>query len=299
MNALVLATPISGPATVSRTASLSNALHEVGMRGGSDSRHRALIVLCAGERPGLGLLNAEQFRHPYGAPAVHVSSTDRPAVFEAMAQRRPARLVSSSRRTPTAARNVVVTLAGTKRGSPPLVIMTPRSSWWQSTAERGGGIVCWLESLRALIAAPPACDVVFTANSGHELGHLGLDDFAARRPGWDRAATEGGASWVHYGANIGAAGGQLSLVSPADDLRELAITELAQSGQPPDIVAPKSLVPSGETRDIHRAGGRYLTLVGSNPFFHLPQDRWPHSVDAAAVTRIAAAMARLSLRLTR
>jgi len=264
-----------------------------------DSPHRALVVLCAGERPGLGLLNAEQFRHPYGAPAVHVSSTDRPAVFEAMAQRRPARLVSSSRRTPTAARNVVVTLAGTKRGSPPLVIMTPRSSWWQSTAERGGGIVCWLESLRALIAAPPACDVVFTANSGHELGHLGLDDFAARRPGWDRAATEGGASWVHYGANIGAAGGQLSLVSPADDLRELAITELAQSGQPPDIVAPKSLVPSGETRDIHRAGGRYLTLVGSNPFFHLPQDRWPHSVDAAAVTRIAAAMARLSLRLTR
>ena len=264
-----------------------------------DSPHRALVVLCAGERPGLGLLNAEQFRHPYGAPAVHVSSTDRPAVFEAMAQRRPARLVSSSRRTPTAARNVVVTLAGTKRGSPPLVIMTPRSSWWQSTAERGGGIVCWLESLRALIAAPPVCDVVFTANSGHELGHLGLDDFAARRPGWDRAATEGGASWVHYGANIGAAGGQLSLVSPADDLRELAITELAQSGQPPDIVAPKSLVPSGETRDIHRAGGRYLTLVGSNPFFHLPQDRWPHSVDAAAVARIAAAMARLSLRLTR
>jgi hypothetical protein len=42
-----------------------------------------------------------------------------------------------------------------------------------------------------------------------------------------------------------------------------------------------------------------LTLVGSNPFFHLPQDRWPHSVDATAVARIAMAMARLSLRLTR
>jgi len=177
--------------------------------------------------------------------------------------------------------------------------MTPRTSWWQSTAERGGGIACWLESLRALIAAPPVCDVVFTANSGHELGHLGLDDFLTRRPGWDRPAAEGGASWVHYGANIGAAGGQLSLVSPEDNLRELAITELAQAGQPPDIVAPKSLVPSGETRDIHRAGGRYVTLVGSNPFFHLPQDRWPHSVDATAVARIAAAMARLSLRLTR
>jgi hypothetical protein len=264
-----------------------------------ESPHRALVVVCAGERPGLGLLNAEQFRQPYGMPAVQVSGIERPAVFEAIAQRRPARLVSVSKRTPASARNVVVTLRGTQRDRPPVVVMTPRSSWWQSTAERGGGLVCWLESLRVLLAAPPAGDVVFTANSGHELGHLGLDDFIARRPGWDRPTVEGGASWVHYGANLGAVGGQLSLVSPADDLRELAITDLAGAGQPLDTVAPKHLVPSGETRDIHRAGGRYLTLVGSNPFFHLPQDRWPHAVDAAAVTRVAAAMARVILRLTR
>jgi len=264
-----------------------------------DSPHRALVVICAGDRPGMGLLNAEQFRNPYGPPAVHVASTDRPAVFEAIAQRRPARLVSAARRTRANAFNVVVMLTGTQRGRPPIVVMTPRSSWWQSTAERGGGIVCWFESLRALIVAPPACDVVFTANSGHELGHLGLDDFIARRPGWDRPPGEGGATWIHYGANLGAMGGELSVVSPEADLRELAQTELALCGRPPDALAPKSLVPSGETRDIHRAGGRYLTLVGTNPFFHLPQDRWPHAVDADAVARIAAAMARLSLRLTR
>ncbi|MBV9966887.1 MAG: hypothetical protein JO008_14450 [Alphaproteobacteria bacterium] len=264
-----------------------------------NSPHRALVIVCAGDRPGMGLLNAEQFREPCGPPAVHVSSTDRPAVFEAIAQRRPARLVSVSKRTAAQARNVVVTLPGTERDRPPLVVMTPRSSWWQSTAERGGGIVCWLETLRALVAARPACDVVFTANSGHELGHLGLDDFIARRPGLDRPPAAGGATWVHYGANIGATGGQLSVVSPNDDLRELSQTELALYGCPPDTLAPKSLVPSGETRDIHRAGGRYLTLVGTNPFFHLPQDRWPHSVDAAAIARIAAAMARLILRLTR
>jgi hypothetical protein len=114
-----------------------------------DGPHRALIVLCAGDRPGMGLLNAERFREPYGAAAVHVSSTDRPAVFEAIAQRRPARLVNVSKRTAAAARNIVVQLPGTQTDRPPLVIMTPRSSWWQSTAERGGGIVCWLESLRA------------------------------------------------------------------------------------------------------------------------------------------------------
>ncbi len=38
--------------------------------------------------------------------------------------------------------------------------------------------------------------------------------FIARRPGWDRNPADGGAIWVHYGANIGASGGTLSLVSP-------------------------------------------------------------------------------------
>ena len=177
--------------------------------------------------------------------------------------------------------------------------MTPRSSWWQSTAERGGGLVCWLETLRALLASPPLWDVIFTANSGHELGHLGLDDFIARRPGWERPVAGGGAVWIHYGANIGAVGGELAILSTSDDLRALTAAELTRAGQPADRIAPKTLVPSGETRDIDRAGGCYLTLVGSNSLFHLPQDRWPHAVDTPAVARIAAAAAGLVVRLTR
>ncbi len=247
----------------------------------------------------MGLLNAEGFRNPHGPPAIHVSSEAGETVRAGMARAAPARVVAENHYVPATARNVVVAIAGSRRTSHPVVVMTPRSSWWQSTAERGGGLVCWLESLRALIAAPPGRDVIFTANSGHELGHLGLDDFIARRPGWERPISEGGAAWIHFGANIGAAGGELSLQSASDELRQLTETELARAGRAPDVVAPKNLVPSGETRDIHRAGGRYVTLVGSNPFFHLPQDRWPHAVDADAVTRIAAAAAALVVKLTR
>ena len=139
---------------------------------------------------------------------------------------------------------------------------------------------------------------MFTANTGHELGHLGLDDFIARRPGWDRETAAGGALWVHYGANIGATDGMLSLVSPDAELRGLATAELARAGQE-HALAPPDLVPSGETRDIHRAGGRYLTLVGTNKLFHLPQDRWPDAVDVAAIVRIAAAASRIVLALAR
>ena len=171
------------------------------------SAHRGLVIVCKGSHPGLGLLNAERFRHPYGAPALHLPSEARDAVLAAAARRASARLVAASRHTLAQACNVVVMISGQDRTLPTVVVMTPRSSWWQSTSERGGGLVCWLETLRALITSPPRCDVIFTANSGHELGHLGLDDFMARRPGWERPAADGGAVWVHYGANIGAVGG--------------------------------------------------------------------------------------------
>ena len=247
--------------------------------------HAGLVIVCQGSRPGLGLLNAERFRDPYGCPAIQVA---------AMPDTPPRRLVSFYRRTKAEARNVVVTLPGHDGDKPPLVVMTPRSSWWNSTSERGGGLVCWLETLRALLRIRPARDVVLTANSGHELGHLGLDAFQARRPGWERPD---GALWVHYGANIGAMGGALSVQSADAPLREAMRRALTAGGQPPDTMAPPEQVPNGETRDIHRAGGRYVTLVGSNPLFHLPGDRWPHAVDVPAIERIAAAAASLACEL--
>ncbi|HZK89704.1 MAG TPA: hypothetical protein VFC56_06110 [Stellaceae bacterium] len=262
--------------------------------------HRALVVVCRGEAPGLGLLNAEDFRSPWGPPAIHVASEAGPSVLAAATRGDTARVLAFSRRCPGRAVNIVVALKGSAANRPPLVVMTPRSSWWQSTAERGGGLVCWLESLRALTAAPPGRDVILTANSGHELNHLGLDEFIARRPGWDKpGGAAGGVDWVHYGANLGAAGGVLSLVSNVDDLRALGLAELTRAGHPPDDIPPKDFTPSGETRDIHSAGGRYLTLVGTNKLFHLPQDRWPHAIDLPAVARIAGAAARMAVQLSR
>ncbi len=243
-------------------------------RGASD--RAGMVIVCQGAEPGLGLLNAEQFREPYGCPAIHVAE---------MPRSEPVRLVSYYQRTVAEARNVVATIPGRDRARRTVVVMTPRSSWWQSTSERGGGLVCWLETLRGLIAEPPMADVVMTANSGHELGHLGLDAFLERRPGWDGPD---GAIWVHYGANIGAAGGQLSIQSADAPLREAMRYALTAFGQPPDTMAPVTRVPNGETKDIHRAGGRYVTLVGTNRLFHLPQDRWPTAVEVPAIERVAA-----------
>src|SRR5205085_1774820 len=77
----------------------------------------------------------------------------------------------------------------------------PRSGWWACASERGGGIACLLEVAHALSQAKPRRTVVFVSTTGHELGHWGLEEFLARRPGLARGA----ALWMHFGASIGAA----------------------------------------------------------------------------------------------
>ena len=39
-----------------------------------NAAHRALVIVCQGAHAGLGLLNAEQYRAPYGVPAIHVAA---------------------------------------------------------------------------------------------------------------------------------------------------------------------------------------------------------------------------------
>lgn len=256
-----------------------------------EAGHRALVIATTGGAPGLALLNAERFSAPYGPPILQVASEHAAALDGAARNGAELRVHIEARRPRATARNIMVTIPGRDPALAPLVVMTPRSSWWTSTAERGGGLAIWLACLRAVLPSTPARDVVFTANSGHELGHIGLDAFLHHRPDWLRRAT-----WLHWGANIGARDGRLAVMSGHDDLRRAMSSALSAQGQP-HAEAPGDAVPKGESRDIHRAGGRYVTLVGDSPLFHLPQDRLPHAVDIAAVGRTAAAASGLAVAL--
>jgi hypothetical protein len=61
---------------------------------------------------------------------------------------------------------------------------------------------------------------------------------------------------------------------------------------------PRGTVPFGEAGNIHRGGGRYLSLLGTgNPWFHHPGDRWPAAADAKAIARCAEAMSQVALTL--
>jgi hypothetical protein len=256
-------------------------------------RHRAIVVVTEGAQPGLTPMNAAVFSEPFGAPTLQVGSGER-AWLEDLARRRAeVRVVAEGVRTPATAANVVATVHGRQPDRRVVVVITPRSGWWACAAERGGGLVCWLEAIRMVARARAPRTTLFVASSGHELGHLGLKAFLASRPGLVADAV----AFVHLGANIGAQGGRPRLQASDARIEALAGAALSRAGVPVSQRVRRGSVPAGEAHTIHVGGGRYVSLLGSSPFFHSQVDRWPASVDASAVRRYSEAFGDLTATL--
>jgi len=268
------------------------------------SRPRALVCVTRGGLPGLCPSNADFFRMPFGPPVLQVSSEESSFLNEHAQRRTEIDLIASVRRTSATAFNVTATIAGRDPALLPLIVMTPRSGWYSCASERGGGMVCWLELMRTLRQSRHARDVLFVASSGHELGHLGIDAFVDRRAG----IVSKSVGWIHLGANIGAAtlpgiAAQASEESPerrhatpvtgqgptiqASDEEFEATLSRAMEAMNLGIARrhPRGTVPGGEAEVVHRGGGRYLSVIGSNALFHNPADRGSAVVKLGEIAR--------------
>ena len=256
---------------------------------------RAIVAVTEGGEPGLCPSNARSFTAPFGAPVLQVSSTAREWLESLARSGADVRVVAHATRSAATADNILAQVRGQRPELAPVVVMTPRSGWWQCVSERGGGLACWLEIMRAVVQARPARTVRFIASSGHELGHLGLETFLHE----EAALIKGASAWIHLGANIGAARGRLRLQASADDIEAIAVDALARAGAALDGRVPRGTVPGGEARNIHVGGGRYISMLGSSPYFHNPMDLWPTAVDLDAVVRYTEAAAQIALALAR
>lgn len=256
--------------------------------------YKGIIAITQGGHPGLAPINAPGFTSPYGSPVLQVSSKDIGYLETAAKQGCEVVLVTQVQRTKVEALNVTATLKGKESSLAPIVVMTPRSGWWHCASERGGGLACWLEVMKALSTRQPARDVIFVATSGHELGGLGLKSFLGQRPFLVKDAMV----WLHFGANIGAAVGKgSSLYAATEDLQKVALAMMSEVSALPDERVPVRQQPQGEALLIQQKGGRYISLLGRNLLFHHPDDRWSAAVDIDQVTRFATAFANLAMRL--
>jgi hypothetical protein len=275
--------------------------------------HQAIICITRGGRPGLCPSNADSFLQPFGPPTLQVADEHAAWLMEQSQRGVDATVIVDVRRTPATAFNVTATLAGSDRSLPPLVVMTPRSGWYWCASERGGGIACWLELMRDLREAKLARDIIFVASSGHELGHLGINAFVDARP----TLLSRSAGWMHFGANIGALHGASAPSTPTSGTAMPASASLPQARgttiQSSDdamqrmleqamgvqnlavgVRMPHDRVPGGEAEVIHRGGGRYLSVIGSNLLFHNPADRGSAVSDAHVVARFADAFLEIA-----
>jgi hypothetical protein len=262
---------------------------EVGALGDArrQNRHHAIVVITRGARPGFCPSNAESFLRPFGPPVLQVSSEQAPLLAECARQGSKAVLTAHVERVLTQASNVVAVVSGTNGGMAPVVVMTPRSGWWWCASERGGGLACWLEIMRATHQAKLVRDVLFVASTGHELGHLGLETFIERKPGLVPAAK----AWIHLGANIGAAQGAGNNLQASDDEMESMMAEATtRAGLRIHQRHPRGTAPRGEAENVHRAGGRYISIIGNNDLFHNTSDLGAGAVDLNVIEHFARAI---------
>lgn len=258
--------------------------------------HRAIVVVTDGTqvKPGLAPINADHYATPFGPPVLQLDSLNEDWLMQAAAAGAGARVIIEDSWQDTTAINVEARIEGRDPQAAPLVVMTPRSGWWRCSSERGGGIAVWLEMLRHFQTHQPRRTVLFTANTGHELGHLGLDYYLQKNPGLAKSAH----AWIHLGANFAAAyGARVRLQVSSDYLRDIATAAMARFDATPDVVTPVATPPSGEARSVFDQGGQYVSLLGDNRLFHHPDDRWPSAVDTLRTTQIACAFVDLAAEL--
>ena len=83
---------------------------------------------------------------------------------------------------------------------------------------------------------------------------------------------------------------QASPFRPLTTTREALISgALASAGLTVGRRVPRGTVPGGEAENVHRGGGRYVSVIGSNGLFHHPDDRGVHTVDLSAIASFVSA----------
>jgi hypothetical protein len=86
-------------------------------------------------------------------------------------------------------------------------------------------------------------------------------------------------------------------MTPSDDrLRAAALHAFAPLGLDTIRQSPATQV-GGEAATINEAGGRFISFIGANAWFHNPRDLWPDAVDVQAVAQFARATSDLTSAL--
>ena len=266
------------------------------MEARTSGRYKGIVAVTIGERPGLMAINTPDFNEHFGVPILQVSSEEKEFLSNITRFKTVGTLVVNIEFEESESYNIVSGIKGQNSSLSPIVVMTPRSGWWHCASERGGGIACWLEVMRAIKNEGSLRDVFFVATSAHELGAQGIHAFLDSRPEFAQQVH----TWIHFGANVGASQMPGARYSTTDEALALQTNRVLNMAGIYDVNSTEPGIMLGrESLEVSKRDGRIIALVGTNALFHLESDRWPESVDVNKVASFSNAFIELSLELTK
>jgi hypothetical protein len=255
------------------------------------NRHEGLVVFKRGVIPGLIPINAEYFKKPFSPPVLQLANDLWPMLKKKLNNIEEGTLSIKFNRIQEEVFNVMTRVEGKKKNLKPLIVVTPRSGWWHCASERGGGIACILEIMREMCSVSPERDVIFLLTTGHELGYLGAEKFIESNPKLVKDAHV----WIHLGANFAASSlpqfgiekTPIIITQASDEkLENVCLKFMNATNLIPYNRIPIGVEPKGEVRNFFTRKERYFSILGTNPLFHHPNDRWPIAVDLDKTSKI-------------
>jgi hypothetical protein len=247
------------------------------------TRAAAIVLVAKGARAGLAPQDALDYGAPFGPPVLQVSSEEAAWLREQIEKQASVRVVVDAKREPAQAFNVFARVRGRDPAAAPLVVTASRSGWWRAASERGGGLACLLEAVRAATVIRPVRDCVFAAVTGSEIGDLGTAALNEKHP---ELRTAG--AWVRLGANLGAAARGTLVAECTDEILATSARDAA-AGTGADVEVRRG---SGDAAGP--AGGRLVSLfTAGNPYARLASDRWPDALSLPALASQAAVVVAL------
>ena len=206
-------------------------------------------------------------------PVILYARRDHDLILAAAHQKHETRLSLSATRTSVSGVSLIGARPGKGAG---LVISTPMTGWFRSVAERAPGIILARQLAEAYAKA--SFPVWIVASSGHEIGHLGMQQvLGALAPSPEEVRL-----WIHLGASLGATAQDedYPLKSLHFRMATPGIEDLVEEAFGPMGLSPldPAQMRNGETGDVLSAGYKdVLGLTGVAATFHTPND------DGAAV----------------
>ena len=257
-------------------------------------KYKAVIVLTLGETPGLMAINTPDFGQNFGIPVLQISGEAKEQIEQTISSHTSVHMVVHADFEQTESYNIVTEIKGLNNNLNPIVVMTPRSGWWNCASERGGGIACWLEVMQHILLNKVSRNVIFLATSAHELGAYGIQSFLDKRPHFIEKVS----NWIHFGANIGASMMPgTRFCSSNTQLKEITTNALMKEKISDATAIDLGVILGRESAFVANMGANIVVLQGTNALFHLQEDRWPISVDVEKIAKLSKSFNQIAFEL--